>query len=133
MPDAILFYTFYAKRRYGKLFRSRTQSRLAVRNGKKSPNQEIGLGNRGRLKVLNDTKLILNVTHVHLGPIWCHSEITDVPYCPNQFLGWDFFCRFLHQDGSSGGHQILSQSPHQKCIPTQPILDIKRTHYDLNS
>ena len=35
-------------------------SRLAVRSGKKSPNQETGLGNRGRLKVLNDTKLILN-------------------------------------------------------------------------
>ena len=27
---------------------------------KKSPNQETGLGNRGRLKVLNDTKLFLN-------------------------------------------------------------------------
>ena len=26
----------------------------------KSPNQETGLGNRGHLKVLNDTKLILN-------------------------------------------------------------------------
>ena len=26
----------------------------------KSPNQETGLGNRGRLKVLNDTNLILN-------------------------------------------------------------------------
>ena len=34
-------------------------SRLAVRNGKKNPGQETGLGNRGRLKVLNDTKLIL--------------------------------------------------------------------------
>ena len=27
---------------------------------KKSPNQEIDLGNRGHLKVLNDTKLVLN-------------------------------------------------------------------------
>ena len=26
----------------------------------KSPGQETGLGNRGRLKVLNDTKLVLN-------------------------------------------------------------------------
>ena len=32
---------------------------LAVRNGKKSPKQESYLGNRGHLKVLNDTKLIL--------------------------------------------------------------------------
>ena len=44
--------------------------------------------------VLNDTKLILNdqgVTHAHLGPIWYHSEPSDVPYSPNQFLDWDFF------------------------------------------
>ena len=34
------------------------QSRFAVRSGKKSSNQD--LGNRGRLKVLNDTKLTLN-------------------------------------------------------------------------
>ena len=29
-------------------------------NRQKIPNQETGLGNRGRLKVLNDTKLVLN-------------------------------------------------------------------------
>ena len=33
---------------------------LAVRNGKKDQGQENNLGNWGRLKVLNDTKLILN-------------------------------------------------------------------------
>ena len=33
---------------------------LAVRRGKKSPCQETGLGNRGHLKVLNHTKLVLN-------------------------------------------------------------------------
>ena len=33
-------------------------SRFTVRNGKKSPNQETGLGNMGHLKVLNDTKLV---------------------------------------------------------------------------
>ena len=38
----------------------RCQSRLAVRNCKKSPNQETGLGNRGHLKVVKDTKLVLN-------------------------------------------------------------------------
>jgi hypothetical protein len=32
----------------------------AVRNVKKSPNQETGLGNRGRLKDLYDTKLVLS-------------------------------------------------------------------------
>ena len=35
-------------------------SRVAVRNGKKKSGQETGLGNRERLKVLNDTKLVLN-------------------------------------------------------------------------
>ena len=45
--------------------------------------------------------MIEGVTHAHLGPIWYHSEPSNVPYSPNQFLGWDFFCRFLQQDGSS--------------------------------
>ena len=44
----------------------------------KSPNQETGLGNRGHLKVLKDTKLLL-----------------DNPYFPNLFLVWDFFLSFL--------------------------------------
>ena len=56
---------------------------FTVKNGKK----ETGLGNRGPLVALNDEKLILN----DLGPIWYHSEPSDVPYSPNQFLGWDFF------------------------------------------
>ena len=35
--------------------------------------------------------MIKGVTHAHLGPIWYHSEPSDVPYSPNQFLGWNFF------------------------------------------
>ena len=34
---------------------------------------------------------LFEVTHAYLGPIWYHSEPSDVPYYPNQFLGWDFF------------------------------------------
>ena len=46
--------------------------------------------------------MIPGVPHAHLGTIWYHhSESSDVPYSPKQFLGWDFFCRFLQQDGSS--------------------------------
>ena len=30
-----------------------------------------------------------------------HSELSDVPYSPNQFLGWEVFCHFLQQDGSN--------------------------------
>ena len=33
---------------------------LAVRGGKICPGQETGSGNRGRLRVLNDTKLVPN-------------------------------------------------------------------------
>ena len=44
--------------------------------------------------------MIKGVTHAHLGPIWYHSEPSDVPYSPNHFLGWDFFCCFLQQIGS---------------------------------
>ena len=36
-----------------------------------------------------------------LGPIWYHSELSDVPNSPNQFLDLDFFCHFLQQHCSS--------------------------------
>ena len=39
--------------------------------------------------------MIKAVTHTHLGPMWYHSEPSDIPYSPNQFLGWDFFLPFL--------------------------------------
>ena len=35
--------------------------------------------------------MIKEVTHAHLGPIWYHSEPSDVHYFPNQFLDRDFF------------------------------------------
>ena len=46
------------------------------------------------------------VPHAHLGTIWYHSEPSDVPYSPNQFLGWNFFCCFLQQDSSNNDHSI---------------------------
>ena len=49
------------------------QSCIAVRSGKKSSNQETGLGNMGHLKVRNDTKLVLNEHELSLnclGSIW---------------------------------------------------------------
>ena len=76
------------------------QSRFALRNVKKSPNQETGLGNWGHLKVFNDIKLVLNEHEwPPLGSNFHHSELLEVLYSPNQFLGWDFFWRFLQQDG----------------------------------
>ncbi len=40
------------------------------------------------------------MTHAHLEPIWYLSELSDVPYSPNQFLGWDFL-PFLQHTGSN--------------------------------
>ena len=62
---------------------------------------------------MNDTKLTLmikGVTHVHVEPIWYHSELPDIPFSQNQFLGWDFFL-LLQQDGSS---QKYSTQPRRK-------------------
>ena len=82
----------------------RPRAGLLWETAKKSPNQETGLGNKGHLKVLNNTKLVqmsiidpLN----HLASIWYHTEPLKVSYSPNHFLGWDFFCCFLQQIGSS--------------------------------
>ena len=52
-----------------------------------------GLGNRESLEVLNDKKLILNAhAHAHLGPIWYHSEPSDVP---RPVIGHELFLPFL--------------------------------------
>ena len=42
----------------------------------KSPNQETVYGDRGHLKVLFNTKWVLNTLFNHLGSIWYHSEPT---------------------------------------------------------
>ena len=49
--------------------------------------------------------------NAHLAPIWYHPEPSDFPYSPNQFLGWDFFCHFLQQDGSNLVHKTFKNLP----------------------
>ena len=44
--------------------------------------------------------MIKGVTRAHLGPIWYHSEHSDVPYSPKQTVH-ELFCRFLQQTGSN--------------------------------
>ena len=49
---------------------------------KRSSKPAICLRNRGTLKVLNDSKLILNdqgATKIHLNIIWDHSEPSESP------------------------------------------------------
>jgi hypothetical protein len=77
----------------------------------KSPNQETDLGNREHLKVLNDTKLVLNDPLNHLGSIWYHSEPSDVPYSPNQFLALNFFA-------ASYSKTALAAKPFKKGLVT---------------
>ena len=46
--------------------------------------------------------MIRTVTHAHLVSIWYHSKPLDVhPLFPYQFLGQDYFCRFLQQGSSN--------------------------------
>ena len=57
-----------------------------------------------------DTKFIINdylFINAPLGPILFHSGPSDIPFSPNQFLGLDFFCRFLHQHGTNIIESIL--------------------------
>ena len=69
-------------------------SSLAVRSGKKSPNQETGFGNRRRLKDLNDTKLVLNEHET--SPISQTSFLVGtffaVSYCKTALTN---FCKLL--------------------------------------
>ena len=46
--------------------------------------------------------MIKRVTHVHLGSIWSQSDPLDVPYCPDQFLGLDFFAVSYTKPALSG-------------------------------
>ena len=43
-------------------------------------------------------------------PIRYHSEPSDVPYSPTQFLALDFFCCFLQQDCSNRNYLHLNMN-----------------------
>ena len=61
--------------------------------------------------------MIKGVTYAHLGPIWNFSESSDVPYFPNQYLGWDYFCCFLQQTGSSQSFLAAISENYRNNIP----------------
>ena len=80
--------------------------------------------------------MIMGVTHAYIGPIWYHSK--DGPYSANQFLGLDFFCRFLQQTGFSflrhdmlRAIHILSQKPAQNKL-TIALQTFLKDHYNMN-
>ena len=72
---------------------------LAIRSDKKKGS------NRETYKGFEWYQIDLNVkglNHGHLGPIWYHSESSNIPYSLNQFLGWDFFvASYVQQEGSN--------------------------------
>ena len=77
---------------------------LVKEMAKKVPIKKLvwGIGDIWRFRLLSIWSYMgINMGINHLGCIWYHSEPLDVPCSPNQFLGWDFFCRFLQQTGSS--------------------------------
>ena len=51
--------------------------------------------------------MVKGITHVHLGPIWYHSEPSDVLYSPNQFLGWDFFAVSYSKTTLNSMHSLV--------------------------
>ena len=60
-----------------------------MRSGKKSQGQETGLGNRGSMKVPNDTKLVLNEHYEnHSEPLAFRGPLFTKPV---QYLDRDFF------------------------------------------
>ena len=66
---------------------------------KKSPNQEIGHGRFSEWYQV-DPKWLRSSLMLHSGPIWYHSEPSDVPYSQN--LPWpiSWFGLFLQQNDS---------------------------------
>jgi hypothetical protein len=61
----------------------------------KSPGQETDLGNRGCLKVLNDTKLIINDLEGNSCSFRYDSEPSDIPYSPKPLSCPGLFLLFL--------------------------------------
>ena len=50
---------------------------------------------------------------LHLGPIWYHSEPSDVPYSQNLPRPISWFGLFLWQNDSSAKLIIITQTPYQ--------------------
>ena len=52
---------------------------------------------------------------------------SDVPYSPNHFLGWNFFCHFLQQDGSNRHRQQIKLHPLSWQYPLMNYLGTGKT------
>ena len=58
----------------------------------------------------------------HLGPTWYHSEPSDVPYSPNQFLGWDFFSASYNKTALMNFFVIRRQASMINCLQQKMFL-----------
>ena len=71
--------------------------------------------------------MLKGVTHVHVGPIWYHSEPSDVPIAQTSFLVGTFFYRFLQQtsssvDDASHYHDVAQMRFHKVSRPIVPAI-----------
>ena len=57
--------------------------------------------------------------------IWDQFGIIHIPYSPNQFLGLDFFCRFLEQTSST----IIMAGPYSASYRNFHYIDFVQTSW----
>ena len=67
------------------------------------------------------TSVLKRVTHAHLGLIWYHSEPSDVPYSPNQFLALDFFFATSYSKKALGPLPNFKTSIYQSQLVTRAL------------
>ena len=63
----------------------------------------------------------------HLGSIWYHSQPLEVPYSPEQFLGWDFFA--VSYSKPALVHTIIFKVYYSKNDLTQILIKNKYRRY----
>ena len=74
--------------------------------------------------------MIKEVTHAHLRPIWYLSEPSNVPYSPNQSLGWDFFAVSYSKPTLTSITKFIRQTE-EGLVPN--LVQNRRSHYFVSS
>ena len=103
---------------------------LCCKKWQKSPCQETGFGNRGRLKVRNNIILVLNEHKWPPELFRINLDHSEVPYSPNQYLDRDFFATSYSKAHLGCGSEFLnpdiSVKPWFLRIPKFRILGISK-------
>ena len=59
----------------------------------------------------------------HLASIWYHSEPLEVPYSPNQFLGWHFFAVSYSKPALGPSNRLKQQIKLQSTKRQYPLIN----------